>query len=434
MVPAPMTATRPIPVVFMPFSSSILWSGATTGFIDGGGESCYAFVIGLEPSVPKPRIVPVSSRDLRLDFFRGLALVLIFVDHIPQNIFSYFTLQPLNFFDAAEVFIFISGYTAALVYGRTLAAQGTLRASAQVLRRAWQLYVAHVFLFVIFIAEVSYTVARFNNPMYNDEMRVGDFLEEPHVAIVKALLLQFQPTFLDILPLYIVLLAAFPLILIGLRLSPLLVLIPSSACYLVVQISGLSVPAYPEGHVWFFNPLAWQFLFVIGAILGFGRTRPALPARLRTLLLVAAAAVVAASSIVRISWTIHGFWDAFPDLLLKELWPVDKTNLSPIRLIPFLALVGLVAASIRPTAAFLSSAAAKPFVLCGRYSLEIFCLGILLSALAHFVLSEYSSAILLQIAVNFAGISIMFLVARMLEWYRTVGNAAPARTVSGGEP
>ena len=142
----------------------------------------------------------------------------------------------------------------------------------------WRTY----FSFMIFIAEVSYTVARFNNPMYNDEMRVGDFLEEPHVAIVKALLLQFQPTFLDILPLYIVLLAAFPLILIGLRLSPLLVLIPSFACYLVVQISGLSVPAYPEGHVWFFNPLAWQFLFVIGAILGFGRTRPALPARLRT--------------------------------------------------------------------------------------------------------------------------------------------------------
>ena len=89
--------------------------------------------------------------------------------------------------------------------------QGPIYATAQILRRAWQLYIAHIFLFVIFIAEVSYTVATFNNPMYNDEMRVGDFLEEPHVAIVKALLLQFQPTFLDILPLYIVLLVAFPL-------------------------------------------------------------------------------------------------------------------------------------------------------------------------------------------------------------------------------
>src|SRR5207248_3484617 len=99
--------------------------------------------------------VPTSSRDLRLDFFRGLALIFIFVDHIPENILSYFTIQAVEFFDAAEVFIFISGYTAALVYGQTLVSQGTLYATARVLGRAWQLYVAHIFLFVMFIAEVS---------------------------------------------------------------------------------------------------------------------------------------------------------------------------------------------------------------------------------------------------------------------------------------
>ena len=145
--------------------------------------------------------MPSQQRDLRLDFFRGLALIFIFIDHIPENVFSYFTLQAFQFYDAAEVFIFVSGYTAALVYGRTLALQGAFYTTAQILRRAWQLYVAHIFLFMIFIAEVSYTVTTFNNPMYNDEMRVADFLQEPHVAIVKALLLQFQPTFLDILPL-----------------------------------------------------------------------------------------------------------------------------------------------------------------------------------------------------------------------------------------
>src|SRR6266404_7992899 len=160
------------------------------------------------------------SRDLRLDFFRGLALIFIFIDHIPENILSYFTLQAVQFFDAAEVFIFISGYTAALVYGRALGTQGAGYATAQALRRAWQLYVAHIFLFVIFIAEVSYIVTTFKNPMYNEEMRVADFLEEPHIAVVKALTLQFQPTFLDILPLYILLLLIFPIILIGLRLHP----------------------------------------------------------------------------------------------------------------------------------------------------------------------------------------------------------------------
>ena len=135
---------------------------------------------------------PSTQRDLRLDFFRGVALILIFVDHIPENVLSLFTLQSICFFDAAEVFIFISGFTAALVYGRRLASKGAVYATAQVLRRAWQLYVAHIFLFVLFVAEVSYTAAKVKNPMYNEEMRVADFLEEPHIAIVKALLLQFQ--------------------------------------------------------------------------------------------------------------------------------------------------------------------------------------------------------------------------------------------------
>src|SRR5262252_3537639 len=101
------------------------------------------------------RAVPSLQRDLRLDFFRGLALIFIFVDHIPENVLSYFTLQAFQFYDAAEVFIFISGYTAALVYSRALILQGPFYATAQILRRAWQLYVAHIFLFMIFIAEVS---------------------------------------------------------------------------------------------------------------------------------------------------------------------------------------------------------------------------------------------------------------------------------------
>src|SRR4051794_34910580 len=100
------------------------------------------------------RAVPAAgARDLRLDFFRGLALFFIFIDHIPDNTLSYFTLQAVGFCDAAEVFIFISGYTAALVYGRTMLSRGALFAGAQVGRRVWQLYVAHIFLFVIFTAE-----------------------------------------------------------------------------------------------------------------------------------------------------------------------------------------------------------------------------------------------------------------------------------------
>jgi hypothetical protein len=379
--------------------------------------------------------LPASSRDLRLDFFRGLALIFIFIDHIPENILSFFTIQAVEFFDAAEVFIFISGYTAALVYGQTLVSQGTLYATARILGRAWQLYVAHIFLFVMFIAEVSYTVTTFNNPMYNDEMRVGDFLDQPHVAIVKALLLQFQPTFLDILPLYILLLVIFPVVLLGLRSRPLIVLLPSFMLYLIVQATNLSVPAYPEGHVWYFNPLAWQFVFIAGAALGFPWRHERRWSRWARPVLPLALMVVAAGFIIKLSWTIHGIWDPFPGLLLKELWPVNKNNLSPIRVIPFFAAVAVVAIAVPPNAAVLRSLAAKPLVLCGQQSLEIFCLGILLSALGHFVLSEYDSAIGIQLLVNLAGILVMCLTARMLDWYKTMGRMqagfAAARSSAG---
>ncbi|MGH7110366.1 MAG: OpgC family protein [Stellaceae bacterium] len=379
--------------------------------------------------------MPSSARDLRLDFFRGLALIFIFVDHIPGNVLSHFTLQAFQFCDAAEVFFFISGFTAALVYGRVLATQGKLRATAQVWRRAWQLYVAHVFLFMLFMAEVSYTVTTFNNPMYAEEIRAASFLQEPYIAIVKALLLQFQPAFLDILPLYIVLLLAFPAILLGLRRSPLLVLVPSLLLYLAVQVLDLSVPAYPPGRTWYFNPLAWQFVFAVGAVLGHEAVSGRRWRRLGRALLPLAIAVLAVGLVIRLSWSLHNAWDGIPALFVGELWPVDKNNLAPIRVASFFALAVLVAALVRPQAAWLQTRPAQPLLSCGRHSLEIFCLGILLSALAHIVLSESGGGTGMQLAVNLAGILAMVLTAAMMDWYRNTGRTpALARAQAGPSP
>src|ERR1041385_7023768 len=83
-----------------------------------------------------------STRDLRLDLFRGIALWLIFLDHIPSNILSWATIRNYGFSDAAEMFVFISGYTAAFVYGRAMRERGFLVAGARILKRAWQVYVA----------------------------------------------------------------------------------------------------------------------------------------------------------------------------------------------------------------------------------------------------------------------------------------------------
>src|ERR687887_2787621 len=150
-----------------------------------------------------------SERDLRLDFFRGVALFSIFIDHVAWNsLLAQFTLQALGFSDAAEVFILISGYTAGMVYGRAIAQRGLLRAGMRIYHRVWQLYVAHVFLFMQFMATVAYLVDDLNNAIYAEEFRAADFLKEPGVAVIKAVTPQFPPDFIDIFPLYILLLAA----------------------------------------------------------------------------------------------------------------------------------------------------------------------------------------------------------------------------------
>src|SRR6202163_1806884 len=155
-----------------------------------------------------PYLAP--GRDLRLDFFRGLALWFIYLDHVPDNMVSWLTIRNYGFSDATEIFVFISGYTAAFVYGREMSNRGGVVASARILKRAWQLYVAHIFLFVIYMAEIAYVAATFDNPLYSEEMGIFNFLKQPDVTMIQALLLKFKPANMDVLPLYIVLLTGLP--------------------------------------------------------------------------------------------------------------------------------------------------------------------------------------------------------------------------------
>jgi hypothetical protein len=155
-------------------------------------------VAAVEPAAPPralrpggPLVIP-AERDLRLDVFRGIALWLIFLDHIPSNIVSWITIRNYGFSDATEIFIFISGYTAAFVYGRSMRERGFVVSSARILKRAWQIYVAHIFLFAIYMAEIAYVSASFENPLFAEEMNALDFLKNPDVTIIQALLLKFK--------------------------------------------------------------------------------------------------------------------------------------------------------------------------------------------------------------------------------------------------
>jgi hypothetical protein len=383
-----------------------------------------------------------GGRDLRLDFFRGLALFCIFIDHLPDNLVAQFTLQSVMFGDAAEVFILISGYTAGMVYGRAMERQGFLLAAVRVGHRVWQLYVAHVFLFVIFMAMMAYTVEALNSSLYAEESQAADFLNDPGVAVVKALTLQFQPAYMDILPLYIALLIALPFALAGFRFRPWVVLIVSFGLWLAVQIdSRIALSAYPgPDRVWAFNPFGWQVLFFLGAWLGWRGTRGALPWLDRRWLFRLAAGFALAAFVIRFSWTLHGLYHPIPALGSgKALWPfLSKEDLGLLRLASVLALALLVARLVPPRARFLAGRVAWPFVVCGRHSLHIFCLGILLAVMGHLVLNESFGRLLMQLAVSAVGIGIMTAVAALMDWFAAAragagGRVAEGAPVSGGE-
>jgi hypothetical protein len=376
-------------------------------------------------SPPQPA---ASDRDLRLDLFRGLALWLIFLDHIPENIANWFTIRNYGFSDATEIFIFISGYTAAFVYGRTMRDRGFVLASARILRRAWQLYVAHIFLFTIFMAEIAYVAATFDNPLYAEEMKILDFLKQPDITIFQALLLKFKPVNMDVLPLYIVLLLVFPPVLLLLLRAPNVALAGSAIVYAFAWKLDWNLSAYPNG-VWFFNPFAWQLLFVFGAwcaLGGAGRLAGVL--RSRGILVVAIVYLVFAFFIT-LTWRFEDLDRFVPGWLKDWMYPIDKTNLDVLRFAHFLALAAVTVHFVPRDWPALKSPILWPAIVCGQHSLEIFCLGVFLAFAGQFVIAESSGGPLLQTGISVLGILAMIATANLISWYKGIETRGPVARV-----
>ena len=385
-------------------------------------------MVHISMAMASPPQAATSERDLRLDLFRGVALWLIFLDHIPENIVNWFTIRNYGFSDATEIFIFISGYTAAFVYGRTMRERGFLLSSARILRRAWQIYVAHIFLFTIFMAEIAYVAATFDNPLYAEEMKILDFLKQPDVTIFQALLLKFKPVNMDVLPLYIVLLLLFPPMLFVLLRHPNVALAGSAVVYALTWKLDWNLPAYPNG-VWFFNPFAWQLLFVFGAWCALGGTqRLAGFLRSRIVLAVAIAYLVFAFAIT-LTWHFESLDRFVPTWLAEWMYPIDKTNLDVLRFAHFLALAVVTVRFIPRHWSGLKSAILQPAIRCGQHSLEIFCLGVFLAFAGQFIIAESSGGPLLQTAVSALGIIIMIATANLISWYKAIEGRSPQSRV-----
>jgi hypothetical protein len=360
-----------------------------------------------------------DNRDLRIDFFRGLALWWIFTDHIPADWLGLFSIRNFALCDATEVFVLLAGYAGGIAYGGTMRAQGWLYAAADVIRRAWTLYIAHIFLFVVFAAQVAYSATALDRGDYIDEIHLDAMGAAPYRSLLEALTLHFQPAYLNILPLYVVLLLMFAVALPLLRWPPVLAAL-SLALYVAARTFGLNLPSWTGGG-WFFNPFTWQLLFMMGAILSFAPgERPK-----RTLLLDIASVVIVLFGLVMqwVVWVHPGVVSRLPDSVVRALMSVDKEGLHPFRLLSILALTWLTARLVRVDAHWLRSKIAAPFVLAGQHSLPVFCAGIFLAFLGRLA-TEADNGVMTQIGVNVAGAVSLWTVGAVAAWYSNKGRGS----------
>lgn len=359
--------------------------------------------------------LPEKGRDLRLDLFRGIANWAIFLDHIPDNVVNWITTRNYGFSDAADLFVFISGYTASFVYARMMLERGFVVGATRLTKRVWQLYVAHVILFVIYIVSISYLALRFGNSEIINEFNVAGLVDHAVDTLGQGLLLKFKPVNLDVLPLYIVLMGFFPPILWIMLRKPNATMLASIALWLAARHFGWNLKAYPAG-VWYFNPFCWQVLFVFGSWCALGGARKNMAFIMSPITLYFCIAYLIFALIMTFAGRFPDFGALFPHWLYSAFNPNDKTDLAPYRFLHFAVIVIMVIRFVPKDWSGLQWKVFDPMIVCGQQSLAVFCVGVFLSFVAHFELTLSSGSLFAQIFVSITGIAIMTVVAYYISW------------------
>jgi hypothetical protein len=379
--------------------------------------------------VKEPLVNPEpGQRDLRIDFFKGVALLIVLIDHIEgwaqRSVIETWTLINLGFSDAAEIFIFLSGYVFAVAYARVLDREGFGRLLLKALKRSAQIYLAYLLAAVTVIAIGASTLSWFPPP-FEDRFLIG---EHALSSLIASLLLCFHPWGFDILAMYVPVLPLMAVLFYLLRgggFTTLCAWAISAGMYLLVLTNpSLNLPRFGDGGVWYFNPLAWQFLFFLGLVVG----NPARQQRSfapRWLLVTLSVAMLAAGLMVLKGFeflmraNLRTFDDLRPLIELYRTWAV-KTELGPLRLLHFFALAYLTALALPRTLTIWSQRWARPLIVTGQHSLEVYAFGLVLSFLGAFVLlrGPLTSAwgvVLVDLAACAASLGFGYVVA----WWKT---------------
>lgn len=378
----------------------------------------------------------MSQRNHLIDLWRGVALIMIFINHVPGNLLERYTSRNFGFSDGAEAFVFIAGFSLATVFLIHGARAGRpplgLAALAQrCWSRAFKLYRIHVVLSLCVLAIFVIAYGLSGDPHFRDAGGRGLVFDAPAQALPAIAMLLLQFDYVNILPLYVVLMLGAPVMLALLRRNVVAGVGVSIALYICARSLHWSLPGWgPQGDAqaarWFFNPFAWQLVFTLGAAaaLAWRDARPT-----RSPLRVAAAATIVVVGAIVVS---DGFGTA-PGLqaLLAPLLDSDKHELGLTRLVHFLSLAYL--AAVLPAGPWLArTRLGQECMLWGRNALPIFVFGTFLSELCQLTMA--ASAVNLGLdphavgfAATLAGLVALSTQARFLEWQeRHPGQGMPA--------
>src|SRR5215475_5914820 len=348
------------------------------------------------------------GHDLRINLLLGMANWFVFPGNIPNNAVNLVTLRNYGFSGATDVFVFVSCYAVALIYGAMMLERGFVITVTRILKRVGQLYVAYVVLFVVYVDAIGNVAARYAATNLFDEYNVIGMVDHPTRTLMHGLLLQARPLNLDGLQLFIVLMALFPPALWAMLRRPHLTLAASACLYLAARQFDWGLPSFPAGR-WDFNPFCWQFLFLLGAWFAVKGRELVAPLYGWPALRVAAVAYLVLALVIALP-------KHFSELngIIPGVWPLSldsKENLAPHRILHFLALAFVFTWLVPRDWPGLSATALRPVIKCGEEWLTAFCAGVFLSFAAHLLLITGPDSLMMQIAVSMAGLAAMTAVA-----------------------
>ena len=393
-----------------------------------------------------PRPTPSTPRvgDLRLDFFRGIAMFIILMAHTPGNFLTSWIPARWGFSDATEIFVFCSGMASAIAFGRGYDTVGWRLATARVGFRVWQVYWAHVGLF---FATLALTVALTDSGLgvrnYWGQLNLwpifveSELWENPNI-LLSFMTLRYVPNYFDILPMYMIVLLLMPIIMALAKVNKWLVAAFILGVWTLAQRSlleqlGLSqfyigFPAEPwSDRPWFFNPFGWQLIFFTG--FAFMRRWLPKPPVNKGLILFAAFLVLANIPLSNIGVREFGFdWAKDIRILIKPL--IDKSSFGVLRYVHFLALAYLcwVAAGDKGNNLLprgktaLASVWAKCLAIIlkvGQQSLAVFVVSMFTARIMGFVMDIIGRATLTVLLVNLAGAAILVATAYGAGWFKS---------------